>query len=315
MKFTADKRERLDVLISKKANVTRNKAKRLIEEGFVLVDGKAVKKAAYKTKIGQSVEFEIPQEAPLSAEPQKIPLDVIYEDEDVIVINKPAGLVVHPAPGHREGTLVNALLYHCRDLKPIGSAVRPGIVHRLDKDTAGLLVVAKNEFSLNHLTEQFKKRTVGRFYRAFVLGILDEDEGKIDVPIGRDRFNRKKFSPRTNSPKQAITNFKVLNRFRELNFTDIRCKLETGRTHQIRVHMSFLGHPLLGDQTYGFKESRVKDNKLRELIRQMGMHALCAYYLSFTHPRTGKICEFQVDIPEGMRRILEYAKGKDGSAN
>ncbi|MEO2065160.1 MAG: RluA family pseudouridine synthase, partial [Desulfurobacteriaceae bacterium] len=246
---------------------------------------------------------------PIEVKPENIPLDVVYEDRDVIVINKPAGMVVHPAPGHYCGTLVNALLYHCKDLGGIGGALRPGIVHRIDKDTAGLLVVAKNDLAQQSLIEQFKNRTVGRFYRALIYGIPKKDYDRIVLPIGRDKFDRKKFSPNTTSPKEAITNYWVIEKFPKHNVSEIKCKLETGRTHQIRVHMSNLGHPLLGDRTYGYKPSRIEDEKLRELIDEMGMHALCAYYLAFDHPRTGKRMEFEVELPEGYKRILEYLRG------
>ena len=297
---------RLDQFISAVADISRSQAKELIEEGLVSVDGTTVKKPSFKVKEGQKISFEIPEPEPLELEPENIPLDVVYEDRDVIVINKPAGLVVHPAPGHTSGTLVNAILHHCKDLQGIGGTLRPGIVHRLDKDTAGLIVVAKNDLAQQSLVEQFKNRTVGRFYRALILGIPKKDHDRIVVPIGRDKFDRKKFSPRTTSPKEAITNYWVIKKFPEHNVSEIRCKLETGRTHQIRVHMSYLGHPLLGDRTYGYKPSRIEDETLKKLIDEMGMHALCAYYLAFDHPRTGKRLEFEVELPEGYRKVLEY---------
>jgi len=218
-------------------------------------------------------------------------------------------MVVHPAPGHYSGTLVNALLHHCKDLGGIGGALRPGIVHRLDKDTAGLIVVAKNDLAQQSLIEQFKNRSVGRFYRALIYGIPKREHDRIVLPIGRDKFDRKKFSPNTTSPKEAITNYWVIEKFPEHNVAEIKCKLETGRTHQIRVHMSNLGHPLLGDRTYGYKPSRIEDEKLRRLIDEMGMHALCAYYLAFDHPRTGKRMEFEVELPKGYQRVLNYLKG------
>jgi len=297
---------RLDQFISAVADISRSQAKELIEEGLVSVNGTTVKKPSFKVKEGQRVSFEIPEPEPLELEPENIPLDVVYEDRDVIVINKPAGLVVHPAPGHTSGTLVNAILYHCKDLQGIGGTLRPGIVHRLDKDTAGLIVVAKNDLAQQSLVEQFKKRTVGRLYRALILGIPKKEHDRIVVPIGRDKFDRKKFSPRTTSPKEAITNYWVVGKFPRHNVSEIRCKLETGRTHQIRVHMSYLGHPLLGDRTYGYKPSRIEDETLRKLIDEMGMHALCAYYLAFDHPRTGKRMEFKVELPPQYRRVLEY---------
>jgi len=301
--------KRLDQFLAELSELSRSQAKELIEEGLVKVDGQPVKKPSRKVKEGEVVEFEVPEPQPLELKPQNIPLEVLYEDKDLIVINKPPGLVVHPAPGHYEGTLVNALLYHCKDLSGIGGALRPGIVHRLDKDTAGLLVVAKNDLAHQSLVEQFKKRTVGRFYRALVQGIPHQKKGRIEVPIGRDRYDRKKFSPNTSSPKEAITNYEVIREFPKHGIAEVKCRLETGRTHQIRVHMSFIGHPLLNDKTYGYKASKVKDRKLRELVENMGMHALCAYYLAFDHPRTGKRLEFEVDVPEGYRKVLSYLTG------
>ncbi len=301
-------KKRLDQFISEVSELSRSQAKGIIEEGLVKVDGKVVKKPSQKVKEGQVVEFEIPEPEPIEVKPENIPLDVVYEDRDVIVINKPAGMVVHPAPGHYSGTLVNALLYHCKDLGGIGGALRPGIVHRIDKDTAGLLVVAKNDLAQQSLIEQFKNRTVGRFYRALIYGIPKKDYNRIVLPIGRDKFDRKKFSPNTTSPKEAITNYWVIEKFPKHNVSEIKCKLETGRTHQIRVHMSNLGHPLLGDRTYGYKPSRIENEKLRELIDEMGMHALCAYYLAFDHPRTGKRMEFEVELPKGYKRVIEYLR-------
>ncbi len=304
--YSKDAKKRLDLFVSEVGEISRSQAKHLIEDGCVSVDGRIVKKPSYKVKEGETVAFEIPQPEPLEAKPEEIPLDVVYEDSDVIVVNKPPGLVVHPAPGHPSGTLVNALLYHCKDLQGIGGTIRPGIVHRLDKDTAGLIVVAKNDMAQQSLIEQFKKRSIGRFYRALVQGIPKSKKGRIEVPIGRDRFDRKKFSPNTTSPKEAITNYEVIEEFPSKGIAEIRCKLETGRTHQIRVHMSYLGYPLLGDRTYGYKPSKVGDEKLRELIQNMGMHALCAYYLSFKHPRTGELMEFRVEPPAGYLDVLKY---------
>ncbi|ADU96342.1 RluA family pseudouridine synthase [Thermovibrio ammonificans] len=309
MEKVATQKQRLDQFVAEAAQISRSQAKEIIEKGLVKVNGKTVQKPAYKVKEGERVEFEVPEPEPIEVKPEAIPLEVIYEDQDVIVINKPAGMVVHPAPGHYSGTLVNALLHHCKDLGGIGGALRPGIVHRLDKDTAGLIVVAKNDLAQQSLIEQFKNRSVGRFYRALIYGIPKREHDRIVLPIGRDKFDRKKFSPNTTSPKEAITNYWVIEKFPEHNVAEIKCKLETGRTHQIRVHMSNLGHPLLGDRTYGYKPSRIEDEKLRRLIDEMGMHALCAYYLAFDHPRTGKRMEFEVELPKGYQRVLNYLKG------
>ncbi len=304
--------KRLDQFISEVAELSRSQAKEIIEKGLVKVNGKEAKKPSQKVKEGQVVSFEVPPPEPIEVKPEDIPLEVVYEDEDVIVVNKPAGMVVHPAPGHYTGTLVNALLYHCKDLKGIGGALRPGIVHRLDKETSGLIVVAKNDLAQQSLIEQFKNRSVGRFYRALIVGIPKKERDRIVLPIGRDRFDRKKFSPNTTSPKEAITNYWVLEKFPEDNISEIKCKLETGRTHQIRVHMSSLGHPLLGDKVYGYKPSKIRDRELRELIDQMGMHALCAYYLAFNHPRSGKRLEFEVELPQGYKRVLNFLRRKKG---
>lgn len=300
---------RLDQFIASVANVSRSQSRNIVKDGRVSVNGKIIKKPSYRLKEGERIAFEVPKPVPLELQPENIPLDVVYEDMDVVVVNKPAGLVVHPAPGHHSGTLVNALLYHVKNFQGINGTLRPGIIHRLDRDTAGLLVVAKNDVAQQALTEQFKSRTVGRFYRALTFGILPQSYGRIVVPIGRDRFDRKKFSPNTTSPKEAVTNYWVLERFSELNVSDIKCKLETGRTHQIRVHMSNLGHPLLGDKTYGYKSSRIKDVTLRKLVEDMGMHALCAYYLGFKHPRTGRWLEFEVPLPETMKKVINYLSG------
>ena len=300
--------KRLDQFLAELSELSRSQAKELIEEGLVKVDGQPVKKPSRKVKEGEVVEFEVPEPQPLELKPQNIPLEVLYEDKDLIVINKPPGLVVHPAPGHYEGTLVNALLYHCKDLSGIGGALRPGIVHRLDKDTAGLIVVAKSELAHQSLVNQFKERKVGRFYRALVCGIPKKEYDRIILPIGRDRFDRKKFSPNTSSPKEAITNYWVVEKFPKFGVSEVKCKLETGRTHQIRVHMSSMGHPLLGDRTYGYRSTKLKDEKLKRLVDEMGMHALCAYYLAFEHPRTGRWLEFEVEPPKGYKKVLEYLK-------
>ncbi len=302
--------KRLDQFISEVSELSRSQAKEIIEKGLVKVNGKEAKKPSQKVKEGQVVSFEVPPPKPIEVKPEDIPLEVVYEDEDVIVINKPAGMVVHPAPGHYTGTLVNALLHHCKDLGGIGGALRPGIVHRLDKETSGLIVVAKNDLAQHSLIEQFKNRSVGRFYRALIVGIPKKERDRIVLPIGRDKFDRKKFSPNTTSPKEAITNYWVLEKFPEDNVSEIKCKLETGRTHQIRVHMSSLGHPLLGDRVYGYKPSKIRDRELRELIDQMGMHALCAYYLAFNHPRSGKRLEFEVELPQGYKRVLNFLRRK-----
>jgi len=300
---------RLDVLVSSTINLSRTKAKSLVEGGFVFIDNVKVTKPSLKVRCGQKLLVKVPEEEPVRALPQKIPVDVIYEDEDIVVLNKPPGLVVHPAPGHHSGTLVNALLYRYREIGKVGDPVRPGIVHRLDRDTAGVMVVTKNERAMHALSRQFKDRKVEKIYRALVLGVPAVSGGTVSVPIGRDVFNRKKISPRTASPREAITHYRVLKVFKEHEVAELECKPETGRTHQIRVHMSVLGYPILGDRTYGYKPSKLKDEKLKGLVEKMGMHALCAFRITFRHPRTGKLMSFEAELPEGYKNVLAYLEG------
>ncbi len=294
--------ERLDAYLSKVSALTRSAAVRLIESGDVLVGGEQ-KDKKYKLKDGDRVEVFIPEPEILDAEPQDIPIDVVYEDSDVIVINKPSGMVVHPAPGNADGTLVNALLYHCQgSLSGIGGKIRPGIVHRIDKDTSGLLVVAKNDDAHTFLSEKMKTHDVRRVYYAVALGNIKEDSGKIDLPIGRHPVDRKRMAVIKDASarsREAITNFEVLERFR--GFTFVKCKLETGRTHQIRVHLSAKGHPLLGDTVYGGGNTAFeKHNKV--LINGQCLHA---GELSFEHPRTHEIMTFYADMPKNMKEIIE----------
>ncbi len=297
-----DAGERLDAYLSKVSELTRSAAVRLIESGDVLVGGEQ-KDKKYKLKDGDRVEVFIPEPEILDAEPQDIPIDVIYEDSDVIVINKPSGMVVHPAPGNPDGTLVNALLYHCRgSLSGIGGKVRPGIVHRIDKDTSGLLVVAKNDESHAFLSEKMKTHDVRRVYYAVALGNIKEDSGKIDLPIGRHPVDRKKMAVIKDASarsREAITNFEVLERFR--GFTFVKCKLETGRTHQIRVHLSAKGHPLLGDTVYGGGNTAFEKHN-KALIDGQCLHA---GELSFLHPRTRELMTFKAEMPENMSQIIE----------
>ena len=296
--------KRLDVALSEIAKISRSKAKEIIEKGLVKVNGQTVLKPSAKVKEGQELSYTIPEPEPVRAVPEDIPIEIVYEDEHVIVVNKPPGMVVHPSAGHWRGTLVNAILHHCS--LESKDPIRPGIVHRLDKDTAGLMVVAKTEIAREFLISQFKSRKIERTYRALIMGIPKKLKGRIEVPIGRDRFDRKKFSPNTTSPKQAITNYWVVKTFKKFNISEVYCKLETGRTHQIRVHMSYLGHPVLGDKTYGFKISRIEDKTLRELVENLGMNALCAFRLKFLHPVEKKELMFEVSPPEGYLRVLRY---------
>ena len=296
------KGERIDAFLSNVEGITRSAAARLCENGMVLVGDKAVAKN-YKLRGGEALTVSYPPVEPDDALPENIPLDIVYEDDDIIVVNKPSGMVVHPAPGNPSGTLVNALLYHCGEsLSGIGGVVRPGIVHRIDKDTSGLLVVAKNDEAHLSLSEQIKKHDVSRIYYAIACGRLKNDEGTVNAPLGRSPSDRKKMAiikdPAKNS-KEAITHYSVLERFN--GFTFIRCRLETGRTHQIRVHMASLGHPLLGDEVYGGDKTKF-GQATKALISGQCLHA---GELVLTHPRTGREMHFEARMPENMTALLE----------
>ena len=294
--------KRLDVFVSERADMTRSAAAKLIEGERVLVDERLAPKNL-KLSVGSEVEVEIPDPIPMEAKPENIPLDIIYEDPDIIVVNKPEGMVVHPAAGNYEGTLVSALLYYCGDsLSGIGGVMRPGIVHRIDKDTGGLLVVAKNDAAHIALSEQLKDHTVSRVYYALAVGNLREDKGTVDAPIGRNPTDRKKMavlSPTQGFSRRAVTHYEVLERYR--GFCLVRCVLETGRTHQIRVHMAHLGHPLVGDTTYGGgKTSFEQTNK--SLI-----HGQCLFAaeLSLIHPRTNEKMTFSCELSDSMKALIE----------
>ncbi len=293
---------RLDSFISSRHDMTRSAAVKLIENGCVRVDGETPKKN-YKITGGERVEVCVP--APMSCEaiPENIPLDVIYEDSDIIVVNKPVGMVVHPAAGNPSGTLVNALLYHCGgSLSGIGGVIRPGIVHRIDKDTAGLLVSAKNDEAHLFLAEKIKEHKVSRIYYAIALGNMKEDSGTVNAPIGRHPTDRKKMAVIRDPARQAreaVTHWSVVERFGR--FTLLRCELETGRTHQIRVHMSSIGHPLLGDTVYGGGGTEF-EAKNRKIINGQ---CLFAAELSLTHPRTRENMTFKSDFPEDFSAVLD----------
>lgn len=288
-------------------SLSRSFIQRLIDNGRVTVSGKTVK-TSYKLKIGDEIKIEFPELKPPSVKPEPIPLDIVYEDESVIVVNKSAGMVVHPAGGTYSGTLVNALLYHCRDtLSGIGGVERPGIVHRLDKDTSGLLMVAKDDFTHRHLSKQLKDRTIVRKYLALVKGNIKEDSKRIEMPIGRHVSDRKKMSTKTRKGRLAITEFKVVERFGDYTLLEVR--LKTGRTHQIRVHLSSIGHPVAGDRVYGknkVQEARDKRQEIMEIHRQM----LHANTLGFIHPKTGGYLEFETSIPADMESILKFIKSE-----
>ena len=290
--------ERLDsFLAARLPGLTRSAAARLIETGQVLVDGKPARKSA-KLAGGETVEVTLPDPEPADALPQDIPLDVVYEDDDVIVVNKPSGLVVHPAPGHPDGTLVNALLHHCGgSLSGVGGELRPGIVHRIDRDTSGLIIAAKNDAAHQALAAQLADHTLARTYEAVVVGALREDGGTVDAPIGRCPSDRKKMAVVPNG-KRAVTHWEVLERFP--GYTYVRCRLETGRTHQIRVHMAHLGHPIYGDTVYGGKKP----------VPGLTGQCLHAVGLRFVHPRTGETVELSCPLSGEFQALLEKLRRK-----
>ena len=274
-------------------DVTRSAAARLIETGQATVNGKAVSKSC-KLSGGEEIAVTLPEPEPIEALPQNIPLDVVYEDADVIVVNKPVGLVVHPAPGHPDGTLVNALLYHCGStLSGVGGALRPGIVHRIDRDTSGLIIAAKNDAAHQALSAQLQDHTLARTYEAVVTGNLREDHGTVAAPIGRHHTDRKKMAVTDHGGKPAVTHWEVLERFP--GYTHVRCRLETGRTHQIRVHMAHIGHPIYGDTVYGAKKP----------VPGLTGQCLHAVGLRFVHPRTGEAVELSCPLNEEFEAVLE----------
>ena len=293
--FTIEKGgERIDKYLSEQLeDMTRSHIQKLIKENMVRVNGMAVK-SNFKLSASDQIEVEIPELKEPDILPENIPLDILYEDQDILVVNKPKGMVVHPAPGHYTGTLVNAIMYHCKDnLSGINGVLRPGIVHRIDMDTTGSLLICKNDRAHQALAEQLKEHSITRKYHAIVHGRLKEDEGTIDKPIGRHPIDRKKMSVHCTNGREAITHYRVLKRFQQ--FTYIECQLETGRTHQIRVHMSSIGHPILGDQIYGPAKCPYK-------LQGQTLHAKV---LGITHPITGEYMEFDAPLPEYFQALLE----------
>ncbi len=287
---------RLDAFVSGACDVSRSLAADIIDQGLVTVNGKPSKKSA-KLSNGDEIKVEIPDLSEPEAIPQDIPLDIVYEDADLLVVNKPKGMVVHPAPGNPDGTLVNALLFHCKgSLSGINGVLRPGIVHRIDKDTSGLLIVAKNDKSHNHLAEQIKEHSFTREYRAMVYGNVKDDEGTVDAPIGRDPKNRQRMAVVYVNSKPAVTHYEVLKRYE--GFTFMKFRLETGRTHQIRVHMASLGHPLAGDPVYGPKK----------VISSLKGQCLHAGLIGFIHPTSGEYMEFSSEIPQYFTDFLKTLK-------
>jgi len=289
-----EKLERIDKVISGlHSNWSRTQVQQWIKEGHVLVNQQSVK-TNYKCNVNDCIEMHIPEPELLDVIPEEMNLDIYYEDSDVIVVNKPKGMVVHPAVGHVTGTLVNGLMAHCKDLSGINGVLRPGIVHRIDKDTSGLLMVAKNDKAHEHLVNQLVEKTVTRKYKALVHGNIGHDYGTIDAPIGRDQKDRQSMTVVENG-KPAVTHFHVLERFKD--FTFVECKLETGRTHQIRVHMKYIGFPLAGDPKYGPKKTLDMDGQ-----------ALHAAVLGFEHPSTGEYLEFEAPLPMEFEKQLEKLK-------
>ena len=294
--LTAEKNfDRLDAFVAENTDISRSRAVKLIEGGEIILNGQAVNKKS-SVKTGDSVEIILPDAVPLAAKAEDIPLDILYEDGDLLVVNKPKGMVVHPAAGNFEGTLVNALLSHCKDsLSGIGGVMRPGIIHRIDKNTSGLLMVAKNDNSHQHLASQIKEHSFIREYEAVVYGNLKNDSGTVNQPIGRHPVKRKQMAVVYTNSKPAVTHYEVIARYD--GFTHVRCKLETGRTHQIRVHMAFLGHPIAGDEVYGPKK----------VIKELGGQCLHAKKLGFIHPN-GKYLEFESELPEYFTNFISKIK-------
>lgn len=282
---------RADVALAQLLEITRSNMQKLLEEGRA-VRGQKVIKSNYRVKAGEEILVNLPEPQPLDVQPEDIPLNIIYEDDDVVVVNKARGMVVHPAAGNYNGTLVNALLYHCKNLSGINGVIRPGIVHRLDKDTSGIMICAKNDSAHLSLSEQIQNKTAQRTYLAVVRGNVKNDSGIIETQIARDKNDRKKMAVVTEGGRQAITEYEVAERFGK--YTVVKCRLKTGRTHQIRVHMEYLGYPLVGDPKYS-------PMKTPFAINGQALHSLT---LSFTHPRTGERLTFEAPLPEDMKKIL-----------
>ncbi len=289
--------ERIDKAVTEKCNLnSRSAAQKLIDSDAVKVNGIIVTKN-YKVRLGDKITVQVPEARELEIKAENIPLDIRYEDSDLLVVNKPKDMVVHPAAGNYDGTLVNALLYHCKDsLSGINGVIRPGIVHRIDKDTSGLLIVAKNDFAHINLAEQIKVHSFTRQYQSVVYGRIKNQSGKIDLPIGRHPVDRKKMTVTKKNSKNAVTHYELVQQFD--NFAHIKLKLETGRTHQIRVHMAYIGHPVAGDPVYGPKK----------VIEYLGGQCLHAGLIGFRHPRTGKFIEIESELPEYFTDFIRRVK-------
>lgn len=309
MNFIVDKdnvSKRLDIYLSENIkDVTRSYIKTLIDDNKVLVNNKS-QKSGYKIKLNDSIDVTLEEKKNEDIVAQDIPLEILYEDDDIIIVNKPKGMVVHPANGNYTGTMVNSLMHsHQGKLSSINGVIRPGIVHRIDKDTSGILVVAKNDNAHKKLAAQFKVHSIKRKYIALVKGIIKEDSLTIDMPIGRSIKDRKKMAVTNKNSRSAVTHIAILKRFYSSNVTLVEAQLETGRTHQIRVHMAYIHHPLVGDEIYG-----KKDNKFK--VQGQMLHAK---YLGFVHPSTGKFVEFEKDVPEYFKVILKSLENKEKVSN
>jgi 23S rRNA pseudouridine1911/1915/1917 synthase len=296
--------DRLDLYLMKRGfPFSRSRIQKLISEEQIRVNGRPIK-ASYRVRDGDQIEICIPPPAPLELIPEAISLDIVYEDESLLIINKAAGMVVHPAPGHDQGTLVHALLHHCQNLPGIGGRERPGIVHRLDKETSGIMVVAKTDEAHQRISKQFKHHTIDRRYLALVYGKMEKKTGKVILPIGRDRIDRKKISARTSHPREAETHFTVRENFKSAAFLEVYP--QTGRTHQIRVHMAHLGHPVIGDKVYGGRPARAFE-------LEVSRHMLHAERLGFIHPVSSEPMTFIAPIPSDMRQLLELLQSTKGN--
>ncbi len=286
---------RIDRYLSSHSDLSRSFIQKLSEEGKITINGKAVK-SSYKVSLNDEISVEVPEMENLETKPENIPLDILYEDSDLIVINKPKGMIVHPASGIYTGTLVNALLYHCKDLSGINGVLRPGIVHRIDKDTTGCIIACKNDFTHVEIAKQLETKTCHREYRAIVMGNIVHDNGMIDAPIGRDPRDRQKMTVTDKGSRDARTHFQVLERFGKSTY--VECALETGRTHQIRVHMKYINHPVMGDEKYGKKCSYMNTNG----------QVLHAYKITFIHPRTQKEMTIEAPLPDYFNELLDILR-------
>ncbi|MBE6128542.1 MAG: RluA family pseudouridine synthase [Erysipelotrichaceae bacterium] len=291
--------ERLDKYLADAGDFSRSRIQQLLKEERITVDGKTVR-GSYRLKDGQEIVLDLPEDRNIDVLPQDIPLDILYEDSDIIVINKPKGMVVHPAPGVYEGTLVNALLYHCKDLSGINGYIRPGIVHRIDKDTTGCIVACKNDLAHESIAKQLEDKTCHREYQAIVMGNIPHDDGLVDAPIGRDPRDRQRMTVTEKNSREARTRFHVKERFGSATW--VECFLETGRTHQIRVHMKYINHPVMGDEKYG-KACRYMDTQGQ---------VLHASDLTLVHPRTGETMHFSAPLPEYFEELLTILRKESG---